>query len=301
MWILAAGWTVAVAGLLTWNLLGQRQGLLESARAYARAAHEKDLTYRRWNAAHGGVYVPITEETQPNRFLVTSERDVSIPSGRTLTLVNPAYMTRQVHEMAAADGGIKAHVTNLKPLRPANAPDTWETRALETFEEGRNEFSSIERMDGRPYIRMMRPLVTEEGCIKCHGQHGYKIGDVRGGISVAVPIGGLLRAGRRNMFATSSGYALVWLIGSAGLVVCGISLRRRTAERKRAEEEREILLHDLKELQQKEKVAGAPVAPSSPAIHAPRRGTGKSLRGVASPPLVWAGHLSGAGGATSSS
>ena len=42
-WFLAAGWTAVVAGLLIWNLSGQQERSVQIARAYARAAYEKDL------------------------------------------------------------------------------------------------------------------------------------------------------------------------------------------------------------------------------------------------------------------
>ena len=67
------------------------------ARSEARIAYNKDLVYRRWNASHGGVYVPVSDQTPPNPYLDVPEREITTPSGRLLTLVKPAYMTRQVH------------------------------------------------------------------------------------------------------------------------------------------------------------------------------------------------------------
>jgi hypothetical protein len=90
----------------------------------------KDVVYRRWNAGHGGIYVPVTDETPPNPYLEVPERDITTQSGVVLTLMNPAYMTRQVHELGAKAFGIQGHITSLNPIRPANAPDSWEARAL---------------------------------------------------------------------------------------------------------------------------------------------------------------------------
>ncbi|RNC71072.1 MAG: DUF3365 domain-containing protein [Desulfuromonadales bacterium] len=33
----------------------------------------------------------------------------------------------------------------------------------------------------------MAPLFTEKECLRCHEQHGYRVGDVRGGISITIP------------------------------------------------------------------------------------------------------------------
>lgn len=43
-------------------------------------------------------------------------------------------------------------------------------------------------IQGRPHLRLMRPLVTEEPCLKCHARQGYRKGETRGGISVSVPM-----------------------------------------------------------------------------------------------------------------
>jgi len=33
----------------------------------------------------------------------------------------------------------------------------------------------------------MSPLFVKEACLKCHAEQGYKIGEIRGGISVTIP------------------------------------------------------------------------------------------------------------------
>lgn len=132
-------WSAIVSASLIWNVYQARQGILEIARLQARNSFMKDVVYRSWNAGHGGVYVPISDNTPPNPYLNVSERDITTPSGILLTLVNPAYMTRQAHVIAAKAYGIQGHITSLNPIRPANAPDQWETQALKTFEYETNE------------------------------------------------------------------------------------------------------------------------------------------------------------------
>lgn len=57
----------------------------------------KDLVFRRWSAMQGGVYIPPSPNTPPNPYLEDiPKRDVVTTDGQKLTLVNPAYMTRQV-------------------------------------------------------------------------------------------------------------------------------------------------------------------------------------------------------------
>ena len=136
-------WTLFVAVSIFWNLSTLNSGIENTARIQAEAAWQKDIVYRRWCASHGGVYVPVTEETPPNPFLDVSERDIITPEGLKLTLMNPAYMTRQVNELGIAAYDIWGHITSLKPIRPQNEPDLWETNALQDFEKGVSQASSI--------------------------------------------------------------------------------------------------------------------------------------------------------------
>jgi len=235
-----------IAGLSIWYVASQRSNGLEMARAYARAAHEKDVLYRRWNAFHGGVYVPVTKATPPNPYLDVPERDLVTPSGKQLTLVNPAYMTRQVHEVAATHGGINAHITSLKPLNPANAPGPWERRALEAIEQGQTEVSGIQSVGEEPHMRLIRPLYVEQGCLKCHGDQGYELGDVRGGISVSVPVASIWSTQSQQSQWVLFGYGCLWVLGIATIGFGGRELRRHMTQRETAARRLEATAEDLK-------------------------------------------------------
>ncbi len=239
--LVALGWTVAAAGSLTWNLHQVSQSLMELARTQARVAHDKDVIYRRWNAANGGVYAPVKAGSRPNPFLEVKERDLKTPSGKALTLINPAYMTRQVHALTERALGLRGHITSLKPIRPANAPDPWERRALEAFERMVPEVSEVQVMDSTRYMRLMRPIVTEKGCLKCHTTQGYELGQIRGGISVAVPMKPFDQSRRSQILGLSLGHVGLWLLGLAALVLGGRRLQGQIDARRRAEEEVQTL------------------------------------------------------------
>lgn len=95
----------------------------------------------------------------PNPYLEVPNRDVVTESGQRLTLVNPAYMTRMVHELMAEEAGLKGHITSLDPIRPENAPADWEARALRAFRNASDEMHALAVEDGRRVLRYMRPLV----------------------------------------------------------------------------------------------------------------------------------------------
>jgi len=216
--LLALAWTLVVGLSLSWHNVAEHDGAVESARVNAGAQFDKDVLYRRWAAGLGGLYAPITDGTPPNPYLAhLAERDIVTPAGRPLTLINPAYMTRLVHELGWATAGTRGHITSLNPLRAENAPDEWEARALRTFEDGADEFSSLEVIDGVPYMRLMRPLIVEQGCLKCHAQQGYALGDVRGGISVAVPMAPYTAIAAAHRRRDTALHGLFWLAGLAGI------------------------------------------------------------------------------------
>ena len=211
-------WTFIIAGLLGWNLRGHKKHLLESVTKYARSAYNKDVAYRRWVAFHGGVYVPSTVRTPPNPYLANiPHRDVATTDGMKLTLVNPAYMTRQVFALGRKQYGFRGHITSLKPLRPENRPDPWEKKALTAFEAGTGEVVEVSKLNGDRYLRLMRPLMVEKGCLKCHGEQGYKLGDIRGGVSVSINLEPILAAAHSHWWQISSIYGVIWLLGLLGI------------------------------------------------------------------------------------
>ena len=168
MLIIAAVWLITLTTSLIWNIIQDNISTESLALAEAKASYSKDLVYRRWAAMHGGVYVPVTEKTLPNKYLAgIPERDITTESGRKLTLINPAYMTSQVHELGDNQYGIRGHITSLKPIRPENKADDWEKIALLAFEKGSKEpkagriFGPIPREIGELGFQKIASLAPE--------------------------------------------------------------------------------------------------------------------------------------------
>jgi len=180
--------TITVGSSLAWNIRKEYNFVQEMSNNEAKASHERDVLFRRWASMHGGAYVPITEQTPPNPLMSDiPDRDIVTPSGKKLTLMNPAYMNRQIYSMAEADG-LLGHLTSLNPIRKENKADVWETNALQQCQRGNYEIKSMETVNGQNYLRVMYALNTEKDCISCHSKQGYKLGDILGGISIAVPL-----------------------------------------------------------------------------------------------------------------
>ncbi len=232
---LAIVWTTAIAGSLYWNYRQTHTLLLEQAHSELRANFFKDLTFRQWATRHGGVYVPVNESTRPDPFVAhLPERDVVTPSGRVLTLINPALMVRQFNEMASQNYGAISHISSLRPLNPVNRPDTWETQALKRLSGGADEVTELTRIQGAPYLRLIRPMVMADACLDCHKQQGYQEGEIAGGVSISVPMAPLETAEKKRMVSVGLGHGILWLLGLTGIGLGTRQLRWRIGEREDA-------------------------------------------------------------------
>jgi PAS domain S-box-containing protein len=227
--ILFSTWTVLIAGSVLWNVYQIRNDTIEKARIEARTILEHNLAYRRWNARYGGVYVPVGEVVRPNPYIVSPRRDLTATDGTSLTLVNPFQMTKQTYALLQEQSPLVAvnRTVSLNPMNPENRPDPWEEKWLREFEKGAREVSEITSINGSPYVRVLQPYVTYEGCLQCHALQGYRVGDIRGGMSIAVPIEPYLAAEavtRRSLLGT---HGVIWLAGMAGIAVLVRGIRRQ--------------------------------------------------------------------------
>ncbi len=113
-------------------------------------------------------------------------------------------------------GGATVRRVSLKARNPADAPDAWERERLLALEAGRaagealpKEIVETVEANGRTELRYLRPIVVGPPCLACHGERaamdaevrkilddrypgdpaiGYRAGDLRGAVSVRVPI-----------------------------------------------------------------------------------------------------------------
>jgi len=187
----------------------------ETLLARARSIFQEIVLTRKWNALFGGVYVIKGPGVETNPYLVDPELKAS--DGRVLTKRNPSLMTKEISEIAAKEASFRFRITSLKPLNPENAPDAFEQSALESFESGKAETWKEFEEAGKTIFRYMGKLDAEESCLQCHAIQGYKVGDIRGGISVSFGIEEISKAQKLNILAiiatgiiVSGG--LLWLV-----------------------------------------------------------------------------------------
>ena len=181
-------WLLAVASSLAWNRVDNVREKNEIAQETARAFFEQIIASRQWNLMHGGVYVYTTEASPPNPFLPKDKQSIQDEHGRQLTMINPAYMTRQIADITQKEGLVRFHITSLTPLRAENSPYPWETPWLESFNMGTREQGAFVEENGEQLYRYMAPLTYKKTCIPCHAASGQELGDIRGAISISIPI-----------------------------------------------------------------------------------------------------------------
>lgn len=211
--LLLLAWTAGLGWALRIHIVEIEVQATQIALAGARNMFRVVELTRNWNASHGGVYVPVTATTQPNPYLDVPNRDLTTTSGIKLTMVNPAYMTRMIAELAESSTGALFRLTSLKPIRPKNAPDAWERSSLEAFERGVREIQSVESAADGPVLRYMAPLMVKESCMRCHAKQGYKVGDIRGGISISQPYTIIATATRDATRQSIWLYSGIWVVG----------------------------------------------------------------------------------------
>ncbi|WP_345985205.1 diguanylate cyclase [Sulfurimonas sp. HSL-1656] len=214
--LLATGWILVVLFSWAWEFAHHKKLDEEAMLKSGRAFFQQILLTREWNARHGGVYVFADASTPPNPYLKGVLRDIPLEDNRTLTLVNPAYMTRQLSELAENYDGVQIHITSLKPIRAGNAPYPWERKVLAAFYRGEKEYGAFFD-DG---YRYMAPLYTRKSCLQCHGEQGYEVGDIRGAISVTIP------HVKIPLLPLGGGHLLIALIGLVVILLVGWRLRR---------------------------------------------------------------------------
>ena len=207
-------WLLLIGLSLCWASYSGLQEALDSARAEVLAYHNSVDLFRNWVSDQHRVYVPASEHTPPNPYLDQIQgRDQSTLTGIDLTMVNPAYVTRQLQPYFNEHLDINLRLTSLKLVNPNNAPDPWELETLQGFELGQPARSELSFIDGTLYMRLLVPLLVQPSCLSCHSKMGYKVGDIRGGLSTSVPV-------NKHLLSTSTYIAtlffanlVIWIAG----------------------------------------------------------------------------------------
>ena len=232
--IFAAGflfWTFVIIAAFFISGHYMYKNKLELARSVAGIAIQKDVQYRHLFASLDRVYVPRQPGIEPNPFLDSAQKKI-IANGQELVQLNPAYIVRLLHEKEGKDRvGVRGSLVSLDPLNPKNSPDIWQKKALQAFDAGEDSAFTVQKVGDTRYLRLIKALPVKKECLSCHARQGYKVGDIRGGISVTMPMSPYEKALQKDRLILFLSLGLVWMTGTIGLVILGHQLIRRVRER----------------------------------------------------------------------
>jgi len=208
--VLVTVYTFAVFGALYYQ---SQRLLFDSLQAEAASYLDLVVQTRAWNASHGGVWIEKGPFARTNPYLrdLGITADIRTMDGRELTLRNPSAMTSEISRLTFESSGVTFHLVAEDPLNPFNSPDRWESQALAylaTSDAGFTE--TVERRPGGSAYRYIELLEVDETCLECHGAEGYRAGEVRGGITINIPVADTESRLARTRW-TLTGLALVTL------------------------------------------------------------------------------------------
>lgn len=164
----------------------QNELVMEQARQQARVLYKQILLTRQWVSDHQGLFLVKTEGVEENPYL--QDAVIRADDGTVFVKRNPAMVTRELSEYAARSGFCWFRITSLKPVNPANTPDDFERNAMEHFKDGLPEYEAITNSPEGRVHRYIAPLIVQDSCQACHAEHGYSVGDIRGALSISVPL-----------------------------------------------------------------------------------------------------------------
>lgn len=180
--------TLSLISLLLFFILDSKQSYIKMSQTMlfqeALSQYKSMIITRQWNSDHNSVYVKQTSKIKPNpylkdNFLLTNKNEVMVR-------INPAWMTRQISELLNKDSTYKYKITSLLPINPQNEPDDFERTALKHFAKNKNEKYYTELAKDK--FNFMGALKVKPSCLACHIEQEYKVGDIRGGLRISIPL-----------------------------------------------------------------------------------------------------------------
>ncbi len=183
-------------------LIGVYELKQRQLRNEAMAVAEQVVAFRAWIANTGVVWV---DHLVPDFHDYLGKRTGVDANSNALEFYskNPALATRELSELANKTATHATfRVTSDEYRNVANAPDGFESSSIQFFKNDKDRRYN-DTVEGHFY-RYSQPILVQQSCLKCHGDpkdappeviekygdrkaFGYKVGDVRGIISVKLP------------------------------------------------------------------------------------------------------------------
>ena len=209
--------TLTVTLLFIFIFWQSERAIIDQVDQQSRAILQQVLITRAWISDHNGVYLKKGPGVKENPYLPGTT--VTDDKGNEYVFHNPAYVTRILSEYADRQGLYRFHISSLKPLNPTNTPSSSEEKSLREFEKNgfeatRDGTSTVIDEEGKRFYQRTIPLRVERSCLPCHARQGYREGEIRGGLSVTIPMA-LTEAQlmRSRILLSIAGVAILGIVG----------------------------------------------------------------------------------------
>ncbi len=226
--LLAIIWVI---GFFIWMFVQDKKLLFAQVERRAQSLLAVISLTWQWNAAHQGVWVEKRPGVLSDYYLPYP--DLQTQDGRTLTQRTPARMLDELALQARGYNLFSGRVVSSDPLDPAHYPDLFEEKALAAFKEGHDDYFGLEEQDGRFFFRALKPLWVEEGCLRCHAQQNFQLGEIRGALSLRFEVTDLManvKSNRRLLILLSLA-AVIALLAVFYFLVARLMRRINEAQR----------------------------------------------------------------------
>jgi len=204
---------LVLSGTFLWFYLRTEKLSMGLVHQQAQTLFRQIVLTQRWVTQHGGVFVQVLPGVDPNPYLTSLpglKVTIKDEDGVRYTLRNPGLATREISQLANESGLFTVRITSLKPVNTQNSPDAFERDALRKLENGINEVSKVDRTAKGVFYRYVAPLYYETTCNRCHSHQGYNNGDIRGGISISIPMDKLVDEMKLSRLYTLFGFIVVF-------------------------------------------------------------------------------------------
>jgi signal transduction histidine kinase len=208
-------WSGLVLASYAWYDLQERKEAFESATREARAILDRDNAYRQWLVEQGGVYIRPSARLPQDPYLVHPHKHVVTRDGIALTLLNPAFVLREVQARQFDPARGRSKVVSTRPLNPENAADAWESQALDQLGNGLDRIELVAGPQGGA-VRALRPFFVAEACVQCHSD--FMVNELAGAISTTVAMAPYLALNHETKEATMISHGVIWLFGLGGIL-----------------------------------------------------------------------------------
>ena len=153
---------------------------------------------RRWAMENDDVRVPDAGAPDHNASLAVNSHSRQKMDGGGIVNVDHVSMMQFMEKIMGTEG-FHIHIVGRDALSSPNHPGgDWERISLDKIVKGSEKEYAVTGTAGNRVFRYMEPLQVDAGCIRCHEQQGYNIGEVRNAISIAFPYDPFDQSARRS-------------------------------------------------------------------------------------------------------